>query len=311
MSDMVTHWAAFEDCRRLAQLDDKIEPVFREVIESKREVGRLGTLTRLGAKWMQPMLETARNQLRASGKDEIAKRNLAYVLGGLVHQATDNVMKPVLTNMSGANWTQMQASLRGTPNTPKVDDDAAERAHEFSAYLDAEVFKQVYLDGGAEPLSQFFMSEVNASGKAFEDFVRALFQRSLLSAHTLNPTAGNMDNMADWLDNLFALVQPFFVDVDRWVRVYQHPDPKKIEDFGIRTTFYRPDDPTIRAARALQHGKLVDAQTREAVFDQGTHVCVYGQILQVGIMYIRAAAAFWRGETKDLVAPNFAQWEPA
>ena len=38
MSDMVTHWAAYEDCRRLAQLDDKIEPVFREVIESKREV---------------------------------------------------------------------------------------------------------------------------------------------------------------------------------------------------------------------------------------------------------------------------------
>ena len=308
MSDMVTHWAAYEDCRRLAQLDTQLEPVFREVIESQREAGRLGTLTRLGAKWMQPMLETSRSQLKSSGKDQIAKRNLAYVLGGLVHQATDNVMKPVLTDMSGANWTQMQASLRGTPNTPKVDDDAAQRAHDFSAYLDAEVFKQVYLDGDAEPLTHFFMGEINSKGKTFEDFVRALFQRSLLSAHTLNPTANNMDNMADWLDNLFRLVQPFFVDVDHWVKVYQHPDPNKIESYGIRTMFYRPDDPTICAARALQHSKSVDEETRKAVFDAGTYVCVYGQILQVGLKYMRAAAQFWRGETKDLIAPNFAQW---
>ena len=55
-------------------------------------------------------------------------------------------------------------------------------------------------------------------------------------------------------------------------------------------------------------GKAVDEETRKAVFDAGTYVCVYGQILQVGIMYMRAAAAFWRGETKELEAPNFAQW---
>jgi hypothetical protein len=304
MSDMVTHWAAFEDCRRLVQLDEKVVPVFREVIESGRDVGRLGTLTRLGMVWMQPMLETARAQLKAVAADEKGRRNLAFALGGLVHQATDNVMKPVLSNMAGASWTQMQALLRGTPDTPKLSEESIELAHEYSAYLDAEVFRQVYLDGEAEPLSRFFMSEVNATGRAFEDFVRALFQRSLLSAHTLNPTAGSMENMADWLDNLFSVVQPFFVDVDRWVRVYQHPDPVKIEKFGVRTSFYRTDDPTIRAARALQHGKQIDAETRSAVYGDGTYNCVYGQILQTGLEYIRAAAAFWRGETNDLNAPG-------
>jgi hypothetical protein len=308
MSDMVTHWAAYEDCRRLAQLDEKLEPVFREVIESRRDVGRLGTLTRLGAKWMQPMLTTAMGQLKGGANNDVAKRNLAFVLGGLIHQATDNVMKPVLSNMSGANWTQMQASLRGTPNTPKVAEDAVERAHEYSAYLDAEVFREVYLDGDAEPLSHFFMGEMSAKGKSFEEFIRAIFQRSLLSAHTLNPTAATMDNMADWLDNLFRLVQPYFVDVDRWVRVYNHPDPKKVEEFGIRTEFYRKDDPTIRAARALQHGQPVDAATRKAVFEDGKYLCVYAQILQVGLMYMRSAAEFWRGESKDLIAPNFEQW---
>ncbi len=304
MSDMVTHWAAFEDCRRLVQLDDKLPPIFREVIESGREVGRLGTLTRLGKVWMQPMLETALAQLKACAEEDKARRNLAFVLGGLVHQATDNVMKPVLSNMAGASWTQMQASLRGTPNTPKVNAESVELAHEFSAYLDAEVFRQVYLDGDAEPLSKFFMGELSDDGHAFEEFIRALFQRSLLSAHTLNPTADNMDNMADWLDNLFGLVQPYFVEVDRWVRVYQHPDPEKIERFGVRTSFYRTDDPVIRAARALQHGTPVDAATRSAVYDNGAYVCIYGEILQTSLAYIRAAAAFWRGEAKDLTAPG-------
>jgi hypothetical protein len=152
------------------------------------------------------------------------------------------------------------------------------------------------------------MGELNEKGKTFEEFVRALFQRSLLSAHTLNPTAQNMDSMADWLDNLFRLVQPYFVDVEKWVKIYQHPDPKKIEEYRIRTMFYRQDCPTIRAARALQRGKPVDAETRKAVFEDGRYACVYAQILQVSLKYMRLAADFWRGESKELITPNYAQW---
>ncbi|HEY6256275.1 MAG TPA: hypothetical protein VIY51_10840 [Xanthobacteraceae bacterium] len=305
MSDMLTHWAAFEDCCRLGQLDERIESVFRAALVQQREAGRLGTLTRLGAKWMQPMLEGVRDKWSASSRDPKLQRNLGFVLGGLIHQATDNVMKPPLSRAASGTWSQMQAYLRGTPGTPPVSPQVVEAAHEYSAYLDAEVFRQVYLDGGADPFSEFFMAKLSPKGEAFEEFVRALFQRSLLSVHTLNPT---VDHMEDWLENLFRTVQPSFVGIDRWVRVYNQPDPQKIEAFGVRTSFYRPDDPPIRVARALQRGEPVDAAARQAVFAEGTHACYYGHILQTGLDYLRKASQFWRGESGHLVAPNFDEW---
>ena len=305
MSDMLTHWAAFEDCSRLARIDATIEPAFRAALAQNRQAGRLGTLTRLGAKWMQPMLEGVRDRWSESSRDPKLERNLAFVLGGLIHQATDNVMKPALSHAAGGTWSQMQAYLRGTPGTPAVSPQVVEAAHEYSAYLDAEVFRQVFLDGKADPFSELFMAELSPSGKAFEDFVRALFQRSLLSVHTLNPT---VDHMEDWLENLFRTVQPAFVGVERWVRVYNQPDPAKIEAFEVRTAFYRADDPAIRAARALQRGDELDAAARQAVFADGLHTCLYGHILQTGLAYTRKASQFWRGETGHLVAPNFDEW---
>ena len=305
MSDMLTHWAAFEDCRRLAQLDDKIDPAFRAALQHHPEAGRLGTLTRLGAKWMQPLLTEVRTRWGERAADPKLERNLAFVLGGLIHQATDNVMKPALSQAAGGTWSQMQAYLRGTPGTPPVAPEVVEAAHEYSAYLDAEVFRQVYLNGGADPFSEFFMTRLSPKGKAFEEFVRALFQRSLLSAHTLNPTVDHMD---EWLENLFRTVQPFFVGVDRWVEVYLKPDPRKIEAFAVRTAFYRVDDPTIKVARALQHGGTVDTKARQQALIDGIHTCYYSHILQTGLDYTRKATQFWRGEAAHLVAPNFDEW---
>ena len=306
MSDMLTHWAAFEDCCRLAQIDERIELEFRASLEQQqRAAGRLGTLTRLGAKWMQPLLTNVRERWHEKDADAKLERDLAFVLGGLVHQATDNVMKPALSRAAGGTWSQMQAYLRGTPGTPPVSPQIVEAAHEYSAYLDAEVFAQVYLGGSAEPFSEFFMAELSVKGKGFEDFVRALFQRSLLSVHTLNPT---VDHMEDWLENLFRTVQPAFVGIDRWVRVFNHPDPQKIEAFGVRTLFYRADDPVIRVARAIQHGQPIDAAAKQATFGEGLHTCYYAHILQTGLEYLRKAGQFWRRETDHLVAPNFDEW---
>ncbi|WP_439631950.1 hypothetical protein [Shinella sp.] len=303
MSDMITHWASFEDCRRLAQLDDGIEPLFRDLIENEQNAARLGTLTRLGKDWMPPILKRARAHADEGELQARDRRDLSFVLGGLIHQACDNVMKPILSD--GVNWTQMQAYLRGTPGVPPVSPEQVAAAHELSAYLDAEVFRRVYMEGEVGMLSRFFLSELSPRGQDFEQFIRALFQRTLLSSHTLNPPVEEMD---DWLDNLFSRLQPLYVDVEGWVRVYQNPDPAKIEAFDIRTRFYREDDPTIVAARALQAGQPIDDQLRQAVFVDHSSTCAYGEILQVGLRYLRGASQYWRGESDDLIAPNYEQW---
>jgi hypothetical protein len=302
MSDMLTHWASFDDCRRLAQLDEGVTPEFRAVIETGRDFARLGTLSFGGKTWMEPTLRNARLNWRGLGQSGKYERNLAFVLGGLIHQACDGAMKPILSSAIGADWNIMQAVMQKTPDAISRRDRDIAVTQEVSAYFDAEVFRQVYLNGDSEPFSRFFLAEVGEGAREFESVVRAMFQRSLLSSHTLKPDSQNME---EWLDNLFERVQPFYLDVDLWVEVFQRPDPKKIEAYGVRTSFYDEADPTIRAARTLQAGQPLDAELRRRVYQDGVSICGYGEILQLGLRYLRNASAFWRGETDALVAPNY------
>ena len=299
MSDMLTHWASFEDCKRLAQLDENIAPDFRTAVDKGQHFARLGTLSYGGNTWMEPLLRGARDNWNASPRADKYDRNLAFVLGGLIHQACDRVMKPFLSAAAGSDWSEMHAAMRGGKGERSSEVIATQ---ELSAYVDAEVFRQVYAGGEDAPFSRFFMSELSRDGRDFEEFVRATYQRSLLASHTLRPDQANLDA---WLDNLFEKIQPLYLDVDLWVKVFRHPDPKKIEALALHETFYRLDDPSIRAARLIREGKPVDEDLRRAVFDAGTSTCAYGEVLQLGLSYMRSASAFWRRETEVLAAPNY------
>ena len=297
MSDMVTHWASFEDCRRLAQLDDAIDPLFKEMLAAQADAGRLGTIVTGGNTWMPPLTAKLRDRHEAGNWTGADARNLALVLGCLIHQACDFAMKPLLSRTSGHDWNKMQADMA----SGAAAKESQSVTQEISAYYDAEVFRQVYLAGSAEPLNRFFLTEVSAQGAEFERFVRATFQRALLSSHTLKP---DMDNFEAWVANLFAKVQPLYLDVDLWVRVYNHPDPAKIAAYGVRTDFYDPSDPSILAARALQAGTIVDPGLHAQVFGKRAFRCAYGEVLQVGLDYLRNATRYWRHEAPVLASPN-------
>src|SRR4051812_15371149 len=116
VSDMLTHWASFDDCRRLARLDDRIDPDFQSLIESGRDFARLGTLSFGGKTWMEPILRSAREHWKGIGLSGKYERNVAFVLGGLIHQACDSAMKPILSNAIGADWNTMQTVMQQTPD---------------------------------------------------------------------------------------------------------------------------------------------------------------------------------------------------
>jgi hypothetical protein len=302
MSDMLTHWATFDDCRRLAQLDDRIVPEFRSAIDKGAEEARFGTLTRGGGIWMEPTLRNARARWNDPAQRTRNERNVAFVLGGLIHQSCDRVMKPILTEAGGADWSEMMAIMQGSREVLQANAEQIARTQEASAYFDAEVFRQVYLGGEQGVLNRFFLAEVSSEGRVFEDVVKAMFQRALMAAHTLKPQD---DDMEAWLDNLFDRVQHLPLLIDRWIKVYQHADPRKTEAFGVETTFYRADDPVIRAARLLQAGKTLDAGLKHDVFEKGVSTCAYGDVLQTGLIYLRGASDFWRGDVPTLRAPNY------
>ena len=44
MSDLLTHWAIFDDARRLLRIDSHIEPLLREIVDETESIARLGAL---------------------------------------------------------------------------------------------------------------------------------------------------------------------------------------------------------------------------------------------------------------------------
>jgi hypothetical protein len=100
-----------------------------------------------------------------------------------------------------------------------------------------------------------------------------------------------------WLDNLFAKVQPLYLDIELYGRVYEHPDPARMRAYGVETAFYREDDPAVRVARAAQAGQTVRPEELHAALAPGANRGGYGQALELGMQRLRDASRFWRGET--------------
>lgn len=296
MSDLLTHWAVFEDCRRLAQGDPAVEPLFRELMQTERDFARLGAITRGGNRWIPTILQWARGSWSDPARPAGAGRKVAFALGGLTHAACDRLMKPLLTYCAGADWNSAHHRMQGRPaDSPGSPDEAT--IQEISAYYDTYVFRQVYLSGEEEPFNRFLLAaNETAPGRALEEFVRALFQRALLSCHTIVP---DQEHVLEWLDRLTRLLQPFYLDIDLWVHVFLSPDPARLERYMVETVFYRAADPAIQAARALQRGEEVSAAQVQRALAAGANESRYGQALETGVRYLRAASAFWRGDIDE------------
>jgi hypothetical protein len=291
MSDLLTHWAVFEDCRRLALLDDRVDPLLARVMHEEREFARLGAIARSGAAFVPHILKAAREAHRQDGEAGLPRRKLAFALGGITHYAADVIMKPLLKSRTQMDWNEAHHRMQHGDSAP----DSPIR--EISAYYDTHVFRKVYLAGQEEPFNRFLLAE-NATepGQALEEFVFALFQRALLTSHTLAPDKDDLDG---WLDNLIARVQPLYVDVRTFVRVFASPDPEKMRAYGVEDAFYLEDDPAIRAARSAQAGQAIRASELATALNEAANTSGYAKAVCRGLQRLHQASAFWRGECES------------
>ncbi len=283
MSDLLTHWAVFDDSRRIAAQDENVEPLFKTILEEKRDYARMGAITRYGSQWMPPTLKSARERKEeAEGGDERLQQKLAFALGGILHFPADQIFKPLMSELAQADWDSTHHQMQGK----KADAGTVKNStsiREISAYYDCHVFRKVYLTGQEDPFSRFLVTE-NATepGQALEAFVRSLFQRALLSSHTLAPDREDFDG---WLDRLLDQVQPLYIDIGLYVRVFTAPDPEKIAAYRVESDFYRDDDPMIRLARAVQQGKDASAAEIDDALASDENRSGYGECLRKGSAY--------------------------
>lgn len=272
MSDLLTHWAVFDDARQLANHDAHVEPILLDVLNNEADIARLGALSRGGNWWTGPVLRAARQHQQPDTKRW--RQKLAYGLGGLLHYPADFIFKPVMKRLVKAGG----------------------ETREIYAYQDCYIFRQVYGAGHEEPFSPHFLAPNGSdTGRQLELFVRALFQRSLLSSHTLAPDRADFDG---WLDNLLDKIQPLYIDVNLYVNVWRNPDPAKRKAYEIETNFYQADDAIIALARRAQTGETIAQDDLDAAL-ANPGASDYAGAVQLGVGVLREATQFWRGQTDE------------
>lgn len=308
MSDLLTHWAIFEDLRRLSQVDPAVEPLFALIMQAEREFARLGALSRGGSRFVPHILQNLRQERDSICNDRVLRRKLAYALGGITHFPTDYVLKPLMSELAQADWNDTHHKMQGRALAASAYTDEAS-IPEISAYYDVYVFRQVYLSGQEEPFNRFLLASLPAGpAQALSDFIYSLFQRALLASHTLDPDFNNFDG---WLDNLIAKVQPLYVGIDVYTRVFTNPDPVKMELYRVESDFYLASDPAIQAARALQRGEPLNAAELQVALTEGANRSGYARTLELGMNALRIASAYWNGASPE--PPDLRQgfhWKP-
>jgi hypothetical protein len=179
VSDLLTHWAVYDDCRRLSRFADGLEPDFARVLEEQRDFARLGAIVR--GPWRPPVLAWARERWDDPEARPEAERRLAFVLSGYTHVACDRVMKQLRLKLA----TEDEQSENPTPG------DVRRLVY---AYQDVHLFRHVYLDGEEEPFNRFLLVENDTEpGRALERISRTLFVNGLLSLRTTVPDPDRLD----------------------------------------------------------------------------------------------------------------------
>jgi hypothetical protein len=202
-----------------------------------------------------------------------------------------------MSELVQADWNDTQYVMQGRGEKQGVHTDE-NAIREISAYYDVHVFRKVYLAGQEEPFNRFLVAEnTTAPGQALGEFVYALFQRALLASHTFDPDKGNLDA---WLDNLIAHVQPLYLSIEIYTRIFAQPDPQKMQHYQVETAFYLESDPIIRLARALQAGQSPTPAGLEEALAENANRSGYGRTLELGMNALRKTSAYWRGETPEL-----------
>jgi hypothetical protein len=107
------------------------------------------------------------------------------------------------------------------------------------------------------------------------------------------------------LDNLIARVQPLYVSVKMFVRVFQAPDPHKMRKYGVQDAFYLESDPAICLAREAQTGAILNLKEIVLGLEETSNKSGYAKAVCRGLQRLREASAFWSGACR--IAPDLRQ----
>jgi len=280
LSEQVTHLALADDVRLLCLASPRVCDEIRDVLREDQAKMRLGALTRGSESFAGPMVKEL-----CGRKDDPKPRDgekLAFCLGTMAHRAADRMMKPIFDSQSAdgeCDW------------------------RDISVYHDVFLFDRIYGRGKSEPYAPGalepklrFPKVPGLDAETAEEFFRVMFQRAMLSAHTLIPDYSDPEG---WLDKLFGKLQEMSLDVRRYHEAVTNPDEEIFRRAIVDVNFYDDKDPVIALVRDLRDSvEISEAEFLER-WRLRDHDSLYSRGVAKGYGYVQVTSEYWAGEARE------------
>lgn len=298
MSEYLAHAAVYDDVRRLALRDGSLPEAFHTALREHPGYGRAGSITRGLFNHVVPLIDRVRAGW-APGDVSGAQR-LAFALGWISHQAADRHIKAVALVTDPAYY-EPDGSGVGI-SLPRI-------------WHDLVLYDAVYGGGGDGVMPEHLFSRDardHAAAAAFdvaalEPVVQAEWAAELAALHG-GVGEGGPAYLPDHFDAFLDARPEYYVPLDDYADRIERPFREERQRFVRTAHFYDADDPLVALARAPEGEGGSVAAARAAV---GPASSQYAVLLERGLAYLDAVAAYWRGETStDAVrqALDFNTW---
>jgi len=280
LSEQVTHLALADDVRLLSVASPRVCEDVKGSLREHQDKMRLGALTRGSEGFAGAMVKVLREGKTKRKKGDGEK--LAFCIGTMAHRAVDRMMKPIFESQSAdgkCNW------------------------QDISVYHDVFLFDRIYGRGRKEPYAAGaleprygFPSAAGVDAERVEEYFRVMFQRAMLSAHTLIP---DMSDPEGWMEKVFGRVQEMTLDVGRYHRALTNPDEEIFGRAIVDVNFYDDGDPLIALLRDLREGAEVEGDEFMLRCRSRDHDSLYARGAAKGYGYVQVTSEYWSGEARE------------
>lgn len=286
MSEYITHIAVQDDTARLALHSDEICDAFKLCLREHSIAARMGSASRGNSTFIIQNIDHYRNIWDKRKPKNRLEDKLAYTLGWIFHRAADRYFKP-----------RYGIFDKNPENLKPID---ARILHDIVLY------DKVYSNGKEEPFS-FGYAQKDMAGHpaaATIDVTQAeaifgpMYQADLIELQSFEDIR---DGKA-FLERIIEQYATFTVDFDRLIEAVNHTDKEDMEQMIYAPNFYNDDDPIIKIARNLQHGKsLYGLSLKDALDTDGQSQ--YARVLSKSFNWILEASRYFNHESdKDKTA---------
>lgn len=283
MSEHIVHTVVLDDSLMLIERMDSISPQLKALLARYHGFARLGCITVSGDSFSYRLLE----QFKADGGcDPHRNEKLSFVIGWVSHRACDRIMKVI--------WKEAQFKGRGTDVDPTLS------PYECSIYHEAEAYRR-YFAGDSDYRLAIFPEAMEAfTGDGLRQdwaytLVQGAFASNLMEIQTIPKKLDDQQRF----EELCIRAQKFYVDLGRYRRAIEAPDPVEYAEYVADINWYDEADPIIAAVRAIRAGEALSSQVvTEAV--NAPAGSKYALALALSMQYIVSANHYLHDPEADM-----------